>query len=322
MFERFTESARKVMALAFYEAEVHNHPYIGSEHVLLALVKEGSGVAAKVLAQLHVKFEALHHEVEKLDQPVSSSPHSASLPFTPRVKEMLDFANDEARQMGHDYVGTEHLLLGLLREHRGVAAQMLENLKVKPELVRAEVLKFVGVKELAGKKGEPTARRWIFAGFSDTALKAFDVARAEAQRFKHHEIFTEHLLLGLAAVPGVFEQAGLDAGLMQRAIEARLQTGSATVPKEKLVFGPQVKNVLGLALLEARELNHQIVSHEHLLLSLLQNQGAAGDVLRDMGLQMDSYRAKAWQIRAEYNFLQSEMRQSLRDEIDNSKSAL
>ena len=144
MFERLTDRARKVMALANQEAQRFNHEYIGTEHILLGLVKEGSGVGANVLKALEIDLRKVRLEVEKL---VKSGPEMVTmgkLPQTPRAKKVLEYAIEEARHLNHNYVGTEHLLLGLLREQDGVAAQVLMNLGVKLEEGREEVLNLLG----------------------------------------------------------------------------------------------------------------------------------------------------------------------------------
>ncbi|MEI6474930.1 MAG: Clp protease N-terminal domain-containing protein, partial [Planctomycetota bacterium] len=144
MFERLTDRARKVMALANQEAQRFNHEYIGTEHILLGLVKEGSGVGANVLKNLDIDLRKVRLEVEKL---VKSGPEMVTmgkLPQTPRAKKVIEYAIEEARNLNHNYVGTEHLLLGLLREHDGVAAQVLMNLGLKLEEVREEVLNLLG----------------------------------------------------------------------------------------------------------------------------------------------------------------------------------
>ena len=144
MFERFTDRARKVMALANQEAQRFNHEWIGTEHILLGLVKEGSGVGANVLKNLDVDIKKLRLEVEKL---VKSGPDMVTmgkLPHTPRAKKVIEFAIEEARSLNHNYIGTEHILLGLLRETEGVAAQVLMNLGLRLEDVRQEVLNLLG----------------------------------------------------------------------------------------------------------------------------------------------------------------------------------
>jgi ATP-dependent Clp protease ATP-binding subunit ClpC len=144
MFERFTDRARKVMALANQEAQRFNHEYIGTEHILLGLVKEGSGVGANVLKNLDVDLRKVRLEVEKLVRAGPEMVTMGKLPQTPRAKKVIEYAIEEARNLNHNYVGTEHLLLGLLREHDGVAAQVLMNLGLKLEEVREEVLNLLG----------------------------------------------------------------------------------------------------------------------------------------------------------------------------------
>ncbi len=144
MFERFTDRARKVMALANQEAQRFNHEYIGTEHILLGLVKEGSGVGATVLKNLDVDIKKLRLEIEKH---VKSGPDMVTmgkLPQTPRAKKVIEYAIEEARSLNHNYVGTEHILLGILRESEGIAAQVLLDIGLKLEEVRQEVLNLLG----------------------------------------------------------------------------------------------------------------------------------------------------------------------------------
>src|SRR5262249_44791972 len=139
MYERFTDRARKVMQLANQEAQRFNHEYIGTEHILLGLLLEGNGVAANVLKNLDIDLNKTWREIELIVQHgtdlnfVSGPP---ALPNTPRAKKVIEYAIEEARNLNHNYVGTEHLLLGLLREEEGVAAQVLMNLGLKLEDVR------------------------------------------------------------------------------------------------------------------------------------------------------------------------------------------
>jgi len=144
MYERFTDRARKVMQLANQEAQRFNHEYIGTEHVLLGLIKEGSGVAANVLKNLDIDLRKIRMEVEKLVQNGPDMVTMGKLPQTPRAKKVIEYSMEEARNLNHNYVGTEHILLGLLREQEGVAAQVLMNLGLKLEDVREEVLNLLG----------------------------------------------------------------------------------------------------------------------------------------------------------------------------------
>jgi ATP-dependent Clp protease ATP-binding subunit ClpC len=156
MYERFTDRARKVMQLANQEAQRFNHEYIGTEHVLLGLIKEGSGVAANVLKNLDVDLRKIRLEVEKLVQSGPDMVTMGKLPQTPRAKKVIEYSMEEARNLNHNYVGTEHILLGLLREQEGVAAQVLMNLGLKLEEVREEVLNLLGHGIEAGEEGGRT----------------------------------------------------------------------------------------------------------------------------------------------------------------------
>src|SRR5437016_45508 len=127
MYERFTDRARKVMHLANQEAQRFCHEHIGTEHILLGLVKENSGVAANVLQNLNIDLRTVRLEVEKIVQAAADAVPSKKLPQTPRAKKVIEYALEESRKLNHNYVGTEHLLLGLLREEAGMAAQVLMN---------------------------------------------------------------------------------------------------------------------------------------------------------------------------------------------------
>ena len=170
MYERFTDRARKVMQLANQEAQRFNHEYIGTEHILLGLVKEGSGVAANVLKNLDVDLRKIRLEVEKLVQSGPEMVTMGKLPQTPRAKKVIEYSMEEARQLNHNYVGTEHILLGLLREQEGVAAQVLMNLGLKLEEVRDEVLNLLGHGLEGGEEGRG-GREAMAGGEGSTSSK-------------------------------------------------------------------------------------------------------------------------------------------------------
>jgi len=142
MYERFTDRARKVMQLANQEAQRFNHEYIGTEHILLGLIHEGEGVAAKALESLGISLEAVRSQVEEIIGQGGSSP-SGHIPFTPRAKKVLELSLREALQLGHNYIGTEHILLGLIREGEGVAAQVLVKLGADLSRVRQQVIQLL-----------------------------------------------------------------------------------------------------------------------------------------------------------------------------------
>jgi ATP-dependent Clp protease ATP-binding subunit ClpC len=157
MFERFTERARKVVVLAQEEARHFNHNYIGTEHLLLGLLREDEGVAARALASLNVTLDEVREQVESIVG-YGEEGTGAQAPFTPRSKKVLELALREALQLGHNYIGTEHILLGLVRESEGVAARVLSNLDVDPDKVRREVVRMLGGGRGRSRGGEAAGR--------------------------------------------------------------------------------------------------------------------------------------------------------------------
>jgi ATP-dependent Clp protease ATP-binding subunit ClpC len=160
MYERFTDHARKVMRLANREAQRYHHESVGTEHILLGLSKLAEGVAANVLTNLDIDPRKIRREVEKIIQSGPDAPAKTKLPLAPLAKKVIEYSIEEARNLNHNYVGTEHLLLGLLREQEGVATQVLKNLGLKLEDVREEVLTLLGHNpEPAEGGGEQTANK-------------------------------------------------------------------------------------------------------------------------------------------------------------------
>ncbi len=160
MFQRFSDRARRVVVLAQEEARMLNHNYIGTEHLLLGLIQEGEGVAAKALESMNISLEAVRNQVEEIIGRGSSAP-TGHIPFTPRAKKVLELSLREALQLGHNYIGTEHILLGLIREGEGVAAQVLTKLGADLDRVRNQVVQLLtgaaGTKEVA-QTGEAQAQ--------------------------------------------------------------------------------------------------------------------------------------------------------------------
>jgi ATP-dependent Clp protease ATP-binding subunit ClpC len=142
VFERFTDRARRVIVYAQEEARLLSHDYVGTEHLLLGLVHDGQGVAAKTLESLGIRLEAVRVQVEAIIGRGQRAP-SGHVPFTPRAKKVLELSLREAKQLGHNYIGTEHLLLGLIREGEGVAAQVLLTLSGDLSRVRQQVLQLL-----------------------------------------------------------------------------------------------------------------------------------------------------------------------------------
>ncbi|MCZ6505454.1 MAG: NDP-hexose 4-ketoreductase, partial [Actinobacteria bacterium] len=161
MFERFTDRARRVVVLAQEEARLLNHNYIGTEHILLGLLNEGEGIAAQALESLDIDLASVRDEVVKIIGQGQQSP-SGHIPFTPRAKKVLELSLREALQLGHNYIGTEHILLGLIREGEGVAAQVLQQLGAELQKVRQTVIQLLsgpGGSEEQSPKGAGTGGR-------------------------------------------------------------------------------------------------------------------------------------------------------------------
>ena len=150
MFERFTDRARRVIVLAQDEARLLNHNYIGTEHILLGLIHEGEGVGAKALESLGITLEGVREQVREIITEGTQAP-TGHIPFTPRAKKVLELSLREALQLGHGYIGTEHILLGLLREGDGVAVKVLTRMGAQPAAVRQEV-----IERLSGYQGKET----------------------------------------------------------------------------------------------------------------------------------------------------------------------
>jgi ATP-dependent Clp protease ATP-binding subunit ClpC len=176
-FDKFTDRARKVLTLAQDEAQRFNHNYIGTEHLLLGLVREGEGVAARVLENMNVELPKVRTAVEFIigrgDRPVVGE-----VGLTPRAKRVIELAIDEARRLGHNYIGTEHLLLGLVREGEGIAAGVLESLGVNLDKVRHEVIRVLSQSSSAGPSAQETKRASKTPTVDQLGINLTDAARA------------------------------------------------------------------------------------------------------------------------------------------------
>jgi ATP-dependent Clp protease ATP-binding subunit ClpC len=193
MFERFSDRARRVVVLAQEEARLLNHNYIGTEHILLGLVHEREGVAARALDSLDVKLGRVRQQVEQIIGQGDSSP-SGHIPFTPRAKKVLELSLREALQLGHNYIGTEHILLGLLREGEGVACQVLVKLGANLPKVRARVLELV-----ADDGGEGAAAPT--PTLSAELRAVIEEARGEAAAAGESEVAPIHMFLAAVQHP-------------------------------------------------------------------------------------------------------------------------
>jgi ATP-dependent Clp protease ATP-binding subunit ClpC len=189
VFERFSDRARRVVVLAQEEARMLNHDHIGTEHILLGLVREGEGVAARVLTVMEIRLEDVRREVEEIIGHGRSAP-AAQIPFTPRAKKVMELSLREALQLGHNYIGTEHILLGLVREGEGVGAEVLRKRGATLDGVRAQVVSLLsgevgGSREAAStppepaRHDEPCCPRCRARHSETAAYRVLDVAPAE-----------------------------------------------------------------------------------------------------------------------------------------------
>jgi len=153
MFGRFTERAQQVLVLAQEEAKRLNHNFIGTEHLLLGLVREGSGIASRALQGMSVDLSRVRSEVERIT-PKGEKIIQQGISYTPRAKRVVELAIEESQNLGHNYVGTEHLMLGLIREGEGIAAQVLANMGIDLKRARKEVIHLLGGEEGAARTAE------------------------------------------------------------------------------------------------------------------------------------------------------------------------
>jgi hypothetical protein len=218
----FSERVRKVLAMAREEAARLHHEYVGTEHILLGLIREGEGVAAAVLQNLSVDLDEIQQKIEETVKMGNAAPTTGpDLPYTSRAKKVLELAMSEARELNHSYVGTEHLLLGLIREEKGIAAQVLADAGVNLEAARAETLRLLGT--------EMPQRRPIASAKADTASAAEnpDAARARAKlNAARAERFRQ---LGLAISEKYSIAEYVDSRYAQRSRVARLMVLAITV---------------------------------------------------------------------------------------------
>jgi ATP-dependent Clp protease ATP-binding subunit ClpA len=255
VFERFTDRARRVVVLAQEESRRLNHNFIGTEHILLGLIQEREGVAAQALGALGIRLEAVRARVEEVVGRGESTP-SGHIPFTPRAKKVLELSLREALQFGHNYIGTEHLLLGLIREGDGVAATVLVGLGADLESVRQKVVQL-----LAGRPGSGVPPELL----ADPGTRAAVIATAVPYE------------------PG--QTSTSPGGELFRAALDRLVLRRFTVSSCR---------VLLLAESEALRLGTTTVGPEHLLLGLLaEGEGAAAVALGAMGIDLATARDEA-----------------------------
>ena len=301
----FTPRAQQVLILARQEADRVKNPSVGTEHVLLGLIKLGRGVAINVFKQLGLDLETLRREIEKQVGLVPKSAAAVNPPYTPQVKKVLALAIKEAKSLNHTYVGTEHILLGLLREGDSVAARVLKQFKVNPEQTRKEIRKELDPNYIPGGKEQEMELSVLFqaeallsaqGNFTPRARQVLELARVEANRLHQSCVDTGHLLLGLVKLgsgvaANVLKQKGLNLETARAEVEKQATTDSEPEAIDPISCTPRAKNVLALASQEARALHHTYVGTEHILLGLLrEGDGVAARVLKQFKVDIEQTR--------------------------------
>jgi len=311
----------QVLALAREEANRLHHNFLGTEHLLLGLIKLGQGVAVNVLAKLGLDLETVRREVEKQVGTGPDQKMIGSTPYTARVKKVIALAQKEARALHHAYVGTEHLLLGLLREGDGVTAKVLRALEVDLERTRTEILRELDPNFQAERRDEQTtataeedvATKPRFempqetvpgeatgelSQFTPRAQQVLALARKETIRLSHNFVGTEHLLLGLIKLGQgvaviVLMKMGLDLDELRREIEQGVGTGPSQTVTGVPPPTPRVMRVLKFADRERHRLGHTYRDTEHILLGLIaEGEGVAAKVLRSHGIELEQTRTE------------------------------
>jgi ATP-dependent Clp protease ATP-binding subunit ClpA len=305
----FTERVRKVLAMAREEAARLHHEYVGTEHILLGLIREGEGVAATVLQNLSVEMDAVEQVIDatvKKGNPAQT--FGPDLPYTSRAKKVLELAMAEAREVGHSYVGTEHLLLGVLREEKGIAAQILGHVGVTVENARAEMLRILGSVEPTGVRQhhvetlEPTVtRRPGGAGPLPQFLERLRTVIADSHKVAADRGMTDvtpaHLALALlehreGVANAALDRLGLDRGAAILALNDLTSRGTAVISAET-VMRLDRGAVAALQIMEVvqRELRAPHAGTHHLLIGLLTTSPEVAAVFSAQDISIGDVRA-------------------------------
>ena len=307
----FTERVRKVLAMSREEAVRLHHEYVGTEHILLGVIREGEGVAATVLQNLDVDLDALENTIESIVKK-GRSDHTTGpdLPYTSRAKKVLELAMSEARELNHSYVGTEHLLLGLVREEKGIAAQVLLDSRVTIDNARGETLRILGTEMSARQQGgvqiqaagvEKGMITMPAPMLSDRVLDIMTDAERVATECHAAELLPIHVAIALLRhnegwANAVIDRLDCDRGALQLALESAAKTGAAAlIPARSVKFGQ-----LMVAL-------HRYVEAEqrwrgsprgtlHLLLALLDTRPEVAEIFDAHGVNANNVRTASRQM--------------------------
>lgn len=304
MWQRFTDEARKVVFFAQEEAQNFGEGYVSTEHLLLGLCREPGETAAKVLERLGVSINRIRIEMEK-QLPQGDGRPSSDMTLTPRAKRVIDLAYQEARKLGDNAIGSEHLLLGMVHEGDGLAGKTLAKLGVGLERTRKEVQALrdgvvASPPDAAPARVTPPIDPWD--GFADSAKRAVDAAERETQERGHSYLCPEHLLLGILAdgngtAVRALAALGLDLGELQEATVRQCRPVAEPRAAE-VTLSPATQRAIQIAYDEQRWMAATEIGAEHILIGLLREpDGAAGRVMSEMGVEVKALRSAIQGVR-------------------------
>ncbi len=303
MWQRFTERARRVIIVGQEEAGQMSSGHVGTEHLLLGLAREDEGVAAQILVAAGVSLAKVRSAIEGAVQP-AADPTAGEPKLTPKAKRVLELAADEARRMRHNYIGTEHLLLALLREKDGLASVVLRRLGFDLENVRAQVISYLSP-EVPGEGADvfedenlESSRFGMWQRFDERARRVVLLAQEEAIQRRSAHVGSEHLLVGLllesqGVAALTLEPMGVSLDKVRQALEQR----APIAPQGEVLSGepklsPRAKRILELAADETRRYHRTFIGTQHLLLALMREKEClAAMILRQFDVDLDEARA-------------------------------
>ena len=305
----FTERVRKVLAMAREESARLHHEYVGTEHILLGILHEAEGVAATVLANLSVEADEMELKIAQIIKSGRPGKHvGPDLPYTSRAKKVLEFAMSEARELNHTYVGTEHLLLGLLREEKGIAAQVLNDSGVSLETARAETLRILGTEMTAQTRtrsaDRPTAERSEPFGILQLSDRLRDVmsdAEHVATEFRAAQLSPVHFAIALVRhgegmANAVMDRLECDCELLARDLESMAKgLGGETISSRPLEFGQYMLALQHYIASEARWRSSGPTTL-HALLALLDTDDDVAKIFERAGVTANQVRTEARKI--------------------------
>jgi ATP-dependent Clp protease ATP-binding subunit ClpA len=294
-FDRFDHRAKRVLALAQDEAIRFNHNYIGTEHLLVGLIREEEGIAARALAKLGVELAKARTALEFIIGRGESATSPSEITLSPRTKKVIELAIDESRRLGHSHVGTEHMLLGLAREGEGIASGILESLGVTMDKIRRAVMETLGQmppRPPTNVSSNTPVSAGPFDLLDDAAKQVLGLAEEEARQMRHSWIGTEHMMIALLRSDGIAQRALQALGVTLD--QARAGVFKAVPPRETdvaaITVTPRVKTLIGKAITLAAP-SSDSVRPQHLLLALVADpDGIGSQVLAQLGATPEKLR--------------------------------